>query len=431
MGILDDASNGISNFFGGFGSGGAANLPGVGDDERKYLQQQGMQNFGRMLMVLGQQMTPAQRSQAMAQMVGNMPDPTQQLGRLQEMKLKQMQMEQLKRQQQGLANFGNLLKTGVQSPSTPAPQPNPQSADDFRAPPPAPLTPPQQVLTSPLPGINGQQYQTLQSIAQTGGEQQALELYQKFVLENQKGGDQPSDVREYNYYVNQEKAAGRQPMSWMEYQTAIKKAGAPSTEITLDRNAGKLGQETAFKLLDENFRAAEPAVRSLENSQRIRNLLDANAITGIAADKRVLIGQGLGMLGITADDPKIADTQQLITELAQRSLNSAALIKGQGSIAQPERELLANAAGGKIELDAKAIRKILEVSDRIAKIELENGKKAADIYRQQPGIAGTALENLYTVRDPNFEPLAPRQPTAGAPQPNKPIVIDLNGNIVQ
>lgn len=225
-GLLGSIGQGVQNFFGGFGGGGQ--MPGMTEDEQKYLRGQNVQQLGRMLLVLGMPMTQAQRAQAMQGLVGNMPDQTQQLARLQEMKLRQMQMEQAKRQQAGLENFSNLLQGNGQQQAQAAPQ-GPTTSG-------APLTPQQQALVSPLPGITGEQFQTLRAFGNDPAT--AQELYQKFVVANQKPTDQPADVQEYNYYVQQEKAAGRQPMGWMEYQQALKKAGASSTTIQMPGDVG-------------------------------------------------------------------------------------------------------------------------------------------------------------------------------------------------
>lgn len=251
-GLLGGIGQGLSNFMGGFGGGGGANMPGVTDDERKYLQQQSMQNFGRMLMVLGQQMTPAQRAQAMSQMAGNMPDPTQQLARMQEMKLNQLKMEQYKKQQEGLANFGNILKQDAQVVETPVPGAAPQqrvptSGEEARAPL-APITPTQQKLVSPLPGITGEQYQFLRTFGNDPAA--AQEMYQKLAIENMKGGEKPpADVQEYNFYRQQEISNGRQPMSWLDYQKALKKEGASSTQIMMP--GGPSAEAEALKELEK------------------------------------------------------------------------------------------------------------------------------------------------------------------------------------
>lgn len=248
-GLLGSIGQGVQNFFGGFGGG--QGMPSMSEEEQKYLRGQNVQSLGRMLMVLGMPMTAQQRSQAMAQMVGNMPDPTQQMARMQEMKLRQMQMEQAKRQQEGLANFGNLLQQGPQVVETPVPgavpqQPMPQSGEEVRAPL-APITPTQQKLVSPLPGITGEQYQFLRTFGNDPAA--AQEMYQKLAIENMKGADKgPADVQEYNFYRQQELAAGRQPLGWMEYQQALKKAGASSTTIQMPGDIGgdaKMREELA------------------------------------------------------------------------------------------------------------------------------------------------------------------------------------------
>ena len=47
--------------------------------------------------------------------------------------------------------------------------------------------------------------------------------------------DMPTDVQEYEYYVQKETAAGRQPLGPLEYQQALRKSGANSTEVNIDQ----------------------------------------------------------------------------------------------------------------------------------------------------------------------------------------------------
>lgn len=421
-GLLGSIGQGVQNFFGGFGGG--QGMPGMTDEERKYLQGQNVQSLGRMLMVLGMPMTAQQRSQAITQMVGNMPDPTQQLGRLQEMKLRQMQLEQAKRQQEGLANFGNLLRSGGQPPmQTPAPAQAvvPQSGDEVRAPlapqPAVPLTPQQQTLTSPLPGITGQQFQIIQGIGATQGEEAAQKAYTELALDNLKPrkSDLPNDVILYQLAQNDPKFA--------EFLRS-----KSQTNINLGDKATQFTNEEVTKLLMKDFQAGKSAVGELERVNRIRQLLDQGIITGFGANGLITLGQAAQQYGLTANNPIIANSQTALTELARGSLEAAKMLEGQGQITDAERRLLADVAGGRIDLDEQAIRNVLEITERIATRTVQSGRNAADILRED--VKGTAKERAFSIRDPNFEPFNFGQPTQQT-QPQKRQRIDINGNVIQ
>lgn len=215
-------------------------------------------------------------------------------------------------------------------------------------------------------------------------------LIGRMIPEAQKPG---AAVEQYNLYSRQETAAGRAPMSFFEYETALKKAG--QTTINVGDTAAKVIATGAAKMAEDQLAAGQTAAANLANSNTIRSLLDEGAITGFGAEGKVLVGSALQNLGITPEDPRIANSRILMSQLANRSLDAAGRMKGQGAITEPERKLLQEAAGSNIALGEGTIRRILDITDRVDQAALKQGIVAAEVLAGTEGIKGTALERLY------------------------------------
>ncbi|MCZ4270887.1 hypothetical protein [Maritalea porphyrae] len=57
------------------------------------------------------------------------------------------------------------------------------------------------------------------------------------------GGDkQPADVQEYQFYADQARASGQEPLSWLDYNTALKQAGATSITTNVGSEYGTIPQ---------------------------------------------------------------------------------------------------------------------------------------------------------------------------------------------
>lgn len=234
------------------------------------------------------------------------------------------------------------------------------------------------------------------------------------VPEAQKPG---AAVEQYNLYRAQEIARNNVPMSFFEYETALKKAG--QTTINVGDTAAKVIATGAAKMAEDQLAAGQTAAVNLSNSNTIRSLLDEGAITGFGAEGKVLVGSALQNLGITPEDPRIANSRVLMSQLANRSLDAAGRMKGQGAITEPERKLLQEAAGSNIALGEGTIRRILDITDRVDQAALKQGIVAAEVLAGTEGIKGTALERLYQ------KPAEPKPYTRAATFQGQPITAKL------
>jgi hypothetical protein len=234
------------------------------------------------------------------------------------------------------------------------------------------------------------------------------------VPEAQKPG---AAVEQYNLYRAQEIARNNVPMSFFEYETALKKAG--QTTINVGDTAAKVIATGAAKMAEDQLAAGQTAAANLTSSNTIRSLLDEGAITGIGSEKAIFVQSALQKLGITPEDPRIANTRLLMSQLANRSIDAASRMKGQGAITEPERKLLQEAAGSDIALGEGTIRRILDITDRVDQAALKQGIVAAEVLAGTEGIKGTPLERLYP------KPAEPKPYTRAATFQGQPITAKL------
>lgn len=185
---------------------------------------------------------------------------------------------------------------------------------------------------------------------------------------------QSPDLRAYEYISGQSLAGTG--------QTGIENVGkyrsqiAPKTQVDVKLPAGQsqflagAGTET-IRVLGELTQGARSANEALANIDRMLPALD-KAIVGPGADYRtgmLRIGQQLNIAGADANE-QLANTRVVVQGLAQRELDEAAQMRGQGSLTGPEREILRRAAAGDQTLSAAEIRQALSTAQKVAKYRL-------------------------------------------------------------
>jgi hypothetical protein len=140
------------------------------------------------------------------------------------------------------------------------------------------------------------------------------------------------------------------------------------------------------KTLNELTMGARTANDSLANIDRILPALD-KAIVGPGADYRTAmlrIGQQLGVAGADANE-QLANTRVVVQGLAQRELDEAAQMRGQGSLTGPEREILRRAAAGDQTLSAAEIKQALSTAQKVAKYRLSTQQDYLNRASKLPG----------------------------------------------
>lgn len=215
--------------------------------------------------------------------------------------------------------------------------------------------------------------------------------------------DPTTSQRDYQFYADQETAAGRQPLSFNDWDLQSKKAAAATTTVNTtvtpaggdsSTRPGQVFDE--MKLSAENARSAVTGLRALREAEKA---LEGGAITGFAADARLGAAKLGALLGVT-DPEVIANTETFRAAIAPQV---AAMIKatvGSAQLSNADREFAEKAAGGNISLDETTIARLLDIMTRASEASVESHMRRLDaVY--PPGSGADRERALFTVNNPN------------------------------
>jgi hypothetical protein len=172
----------------------------------------------------------------------------------------------------------------------------------------------------------------------------------------------PASIREF-------RAAQAMPKAERTAFEAFQAAKRPTTTINMQQESAlrkELG-ETQGKIVSDGYKAAEDAISTMDTINIGRDLLNKGVVTGFGADFLVNTGQALKQVGIDLNSDAAANAQTYAATLAG---NVGRLIKlfGAGTgLSNADREYAEKMAGGKISLDERALRRILDINERSAR----------------------------------------------------------------
>lgn len=210
-----------------------------------------------------------------------------------------------------------------------------------------------------------------------------------------------------------------------EYQALIRKetTHAPGTVVNLPPQEkafeSELGKGQADRVLKSKA-AAEDAAQILQTNQVGRDILKSGAITGAGANFFVGLNNALKQGGVDfgyAD--AAANSQAYAAAMAQ---NVGKLIKQYGAgtgLSDADRDFATQAAGGKINLDEKAIRKILDINDRAANFVIDRHNK--DVKSIKTNIPLAVEKPVFEQQRPPAAAQIPGQSAAPAAIPQDAI----------
>lgn len=150
------------------------------------------------------------------------------------------------------------------------------------------------------------------------------------------------------------------------------KVNLPAQEKSFETELGK-GQ--AKRIIDSQF-AAQDAVAIIDTVKTGRDIMKSGMITGAGADFLVSFNQALKTAGIDAGYADAAANSQAFA--ANMAGNVGRLIKQFGAgtgLSDADREFATAMAGGKIALDAKAISRILDINEKVARNTIKRHNK--------------------------------------------------------
>ena len=206
-----------------------------------------------------------------------------------------------------------------------------------------------------------------------------------------KAPEMPSDVQSYEYYVQQERNAGRQPKSFEQFKTSQRASTNITNVLPGDKTRNVLSDEFAKGMATQDLKKIEmgdAALAQIETANNVRDLLEQNPITGFGANARLGLEKALAGAGFVKGD-RASITENLSATLAKTTLatiRSSGLGSGQG-FTDKDREFLEKAAAGTLEMSNENLRYLADLNDKAARANIAVSNKTRQRYRKLPNFA--------------------------------------------
>jgi hypothetical protein len=185
-------------------------------------------------------------------------------------------------------------------------------------------------------------------------------------------------------------------IAWLNIKKQIAAEGKPSITVQTGETFGKEIAKSTAAMAAGQVEQAQSAASQIENSNRVRALLEQGVITGFGAGGRLKLGQAAQALGYMQDDQRIANTATLIPQLAQRTLNNASKMKG--VLSDSDIKLLEKVSNADISVGESSLRQALDLSDRVDREAIKKGRNAAQTILATPGMSQFAP--MYQIPEP-------------------------------
>ena len=176
--------------------------------------------------------------------------------------------------------------------------------------------------------------------------------------------------------------------------------------------AREVSQRGAARI-DTMLPQAQQAGEAVRTAQRAQTLLDSGVITGTGAGAREAIERAFATAGLV-DGQRVANTGQLMSELASATLAAAGGLSGPTS----DRDILflREVAGGNVALTADTIRRIVQVSADRANRTLGEYNRVAESLQRDQNVPQTARDLYRPIPVPTVDAAAA---PAGQQQPQQ------------
>ena len=200
----------------------------------------------------------------------------------------------------------------------------------------------------------------------------------------------PSEIQGYNLAVEQGYKG-----SFLDYQTALKKAGAGNTVLNVaNKTFGSEFAKGAGEAVNSAFTAAQGAVGTLGRIQSLKPVLEGGKLfSGTLANSQVAGARLADALNIGGKDnaERLQNTAVAMQQLAGLELSAAEAMKGQGAITENERSLIARAAAGDLmKMTAKEVSSLLSSLEKTAKFKISVHESNLKRLKQNPELASVA-----------------------------------------
>jgi hypothetical protein len=160
---------------------------------------------------------------------------------------------------------------------------------------------------------------------------------------------------------------------------AVPKEPLVRIDMADDKFWGTLGTGTAQGFTDLGKRA-EAAAGTIRTIHEGRNILDQGMVTGFGADFLVGAGQALKQAGFNFAEDPTANSQAYAASMAKAVGENIKLFGSGTGLSNADREYAEKMAAGKITLDEKALRTILDINEKQSRgLIKEYNKKASKV----------------------------------------------------
>lgn len=182
----------------------------------------------------------------------------------------------------------------------------------------------------------------------------------------------------------------------------IANAGAARTNVSVNTDKSYFGNvaeglaKNDVALID----AARSAPDRIASSQRVKQILAQNPITGTGAESRLALNKALATAGLV-DGKDVANTEMLASTLASQTLDAiktSGLGSGQG-FTDKDRQFLERAKSGNIEMNSESLRRIADLNEQSARATIRRGNTVIGKLRSSPE-AGKMGQQLDLVEEP-------------------------------
>lgn len=197
---------------------------------------------------------------------------------------------------------------------------------------------------------------------------------------------------------------GKPNFPYQQFKLRDSRSGAANTNNTISVAGpeNKFNQVVGEGLGKESLASIDLAKGSSEivrNAQSIRQALNNGAITGTGANSRLAVQKALETAGIVGPG-QAASTQELIAGLGKLTLagvKTSGLGSGNG-FTDKDREFLQGTISGTVESTPENIRRVADLSERVATANHQKGSKVLERLKNNP-----ALKNV--AQDTQIDPL--------------------------
>ena len=173
------------------------------------------------------------------------------------------------------------------------------------------------------------------------------------------------------------------PGSFVEYETALKRAGAPSVSVSMDKGlAAQVGP-----MMKESKEKTIGAVKEIDAANQVIGAIDSNKMyAGPFANTRLSIAQVGSTLGVGGKDlpDKINNTRNAIQGLAEITLQGRQEMRGQGAITESEGKLAERAKSGDISFTPSELKQLANAAKRAGEYTYNQHQSQLQAMAQHP-----------------------------------------------